>query len=214
MSKPRSLRPSPGVVLGALALIVAVVGQASAASTTKVIVRKGEIANGAVSAKALAKGAVHPKAISKGAVTGAAIKPGSIGSAALKAGTVGASALAGGAVTAGAIAPDAVGSGALAPGAVYGGSLAEETIHSAPIVDADADPSNIEWTVSNSAVALCGSGERLLSGGVVFANTGNHEVGIVASQPFVNGSGSGWVGAITTNSGGTAKAEVQALCLK
>jgi hypothetical protein len=214
MSKPRSLRPSPGVVLGALALIVAVVGQASAASTTKVIVRKGEIANGAVSAKALAKGAVHPKAIAKGAVTGAAIKPGSIGAAALKPGGVGASALAGGAVGGGAIAPDAVGSNALAPNSVYGGSLGEETIHSAPIVDTDAVPSNIEWTASNPAMALCGSGERLLSGGVVFSNSGNHEVGIVSSQPFVNGPSSGWVGAITSNSGGTAKAEVQVLCLK
>jgi hypothetical protein len=214
MSKPRSLRPSPGVVLGALALIVAVVGQASAASTTKVIVRKGEIASGAVSAKALAKGAVHPRAIAKGAVTGAAIKPGSIGAGALKPGAVGASTLAGGAVGPGAIAPDAVGSGALAPGSVYGGSLAEETVHSTPIVDVDADPSNIEWTASNSTAAFCGNGERLLSGGVVFTNTGNREVGIVVSQPFVNGPSSGWVGEITTNSGGAAKAEVQALCLK
>jgi hypothetical protein len=204
MRKPKSLRPSPGVVLGALALIVAVVGQASAASTTKVIVRKGEIANGAVNAKTLAKGAVHPKAIATGAVTGAAIKPGAVSATALSNDAVGP----------GALAPDAVTGGTLAPGSVYGGALGEETIHSAVIVDADAVPSNIEWTASNSAVALCGSGERLLSGGVVFTNPGNREVGIVTSQPLVNGPNSGWVGAITTNSGGSAKAEVQALCLK
>jgi hypothetical protein len=54
----------------------------------------------------------------------------------------------------------------------------------------------------------------VISGGVVFTNSGNHEVGVVISQPFVNGPSSGWVGAITSNSGGTAKAEVQALCLK
>ena len=45
-------------------------------------------------------------------------------------------------------------------------------------------------------------------------NTADREVGIITSQPFVNGPQNGWVGAITTNAGGLAKAEVQALCLK
>lgn len=214
MSKPRSLRPSPGVVLGALALIVAVVGQASAASTTKVIVRRGEIANGAVGAKALAKGAVHPRAIAKGAVTGAAIKPGSIGAASLKPGAVGASAIAGGAVGPGALAADAVGSGALAPGSVYGGSLAEETIHSAVLKDEDASADLSNWTASSVAIASCGSGERILSGGIVFTNAGNRRVAVIQSAPYENGGASGWVGQFTSDSGGTAIAEVQALCLK
>ena len=48
----------------------------------------------------------------------------------------------------------------------------------------------------------------------MFTDAGNREVGIVTSQPFVNGPDNGWVGAITTNAGGAAKAEVQALCLK
>ena len=61
---------------------------------------------------------------------------------------------------------------------------------------------------------LCGSGVRVLAGGVVFTDAADKEVGIVISQPLVNGGSNGWVGAITTNSGGLAKAEVQALCLK
>ena len=86
---------------------------------------------------------------------------------------------------------------------------------SAAIVDADTGvPANIEWTASTPVTVQCASGERVISGGVVFTNSGNHEVGIVISQPFVNGQSSGWVGAITSNSGGTAKAEVVALCLK
>lgn len=186
-------RPSAGVVLGTLALIVAVAGNSGAFAGTRVIVRKGEIAKGAVTAKNLGKGAVHPKALSPGAVTAAAIKPGAVGAAALG--------------------PDAVTSGALATGSVYGGALGEVTLHSAAIVDADVDPLG-EWTVSQPVTVLCGSGERVLSGGVVFTVTGNREVGIVTSQPFVNGANSGWVGAITSNSGGAAKAEVQALCLK
>jgi hypothetical protein len=194
MRKLQLRRPSAGVVLGTLALIVAVAGNSGAFAGTKVIVRKGEIAKGAVTAKALAPGAVHPAAISKGAVGVAALRPGSVGS--------------------GTLAPDAVTSGAIAPGSVYGGSLGEVTVHSAAIVDADTVPSNNEWTASVPVTALCASGERVLSGGVVFTNVADKEVGTIISQPFVNGSGNGWAGAITTNAGGAAKAEVQALCLK
>jgi hypothetical protein len=194
MRKLHLRRPSAGVVLGTLALIVALAGNSGAFAGSKVIVRKGEIAKGAVTAKALAKGAVHPAAISKGAVGVAALRPGSVG--------------------AGTLAPDAVTSGAIAPGSVYGGSLGEVSVHSAVLTDIDAVAENGTWTLSTAASALCGSGERLLSGGVVFTDAGNREVGIVTSQPFVNGPNQGWVGAITSNSGGTAKAEAQALCLK
>jgi hypothetical protein len=194
MSKPKIRRPSAGLVLGALALIVAVAGNSGAFAGTKVIVRKGQIAKGAVGAKALAQGAVHPKALAVGAVTAAAIKPG--------------------AVSAGALAPDSVTSGALAPGAVYGGSLGEMTLHSATIIDADASADLSNWTPSPPVTVICAPGERVLSGGVVFTDAGNGRVGIVTSQPFVNGGQNGWAGSITTDSGGTAKAEVQALCLK
>jgi hypothetical protein len=193
MSKPKLRRPSAGLLLGALALIVAVAGNSGAFAGTKVIVRKGQIAKGAVTAKALAQGAVHPAAISKGAVGVAALRPGSVGSSVL--------------------APDAVGSGQLAPGAVYGGALGEVSVHSAAIVDADVYPDK-EWTASQTVTATCGAGERVLSGGVVVTNVADREVGITVSQPFVNGGANGWAGAITTNAGGAAKAEVQALCLK
>ena len=54
------------------------VGTAAAAPKTKVIIRKGQIAKGAVGAKALAEGAVHPKALAGGAVSAPAIAPGSV----------------------------------------------------------------------------------------------------------------------------------------
>lgn len=193
MSKLKAKRPSAGAVLGTLALIVALAGSAEAVSN-HTIVRKGDIAKGAVTAKALAAGAVHPKALAKGAVSAAALRKG--------------------AVTATALAPDAVSAAAIAPGSVYGGSLGPVSVHSAGIVDLDSNPANIEWTTSSSVTALCGAGERLLSGGVVFTNPGNKEVAVISSVPFVNGEQNGWVGRITTNSGGTAAAEVQAFCLK
>jgi hypothetical protein len=194
MKKLKLRRPSAGVVLGMLALIVAVAGNSGAFAGTKVIVRKGQIDKGAVTAKSLAPGAVHAAAISKGAVGVAALRPGSVGS--------------------GTLAPDAVTSGAIAPGSVYGGALGEVTLHSAAIVDADAVPHNGEWTTSLPAVAACGSGERVLSGGVVFTEPSDNQVGIITTQAFVNGGQSGWAGRITTDAGGLAKAEVQALCLK
>jgi hypothetical protein len=194
MRKRKLRRPSAGVVLGTLALIVAVAGNASAFSQTKVIVRKGQIAKAAVTAKTLAPGAVHPKALAKGAVTAAGLKDGAVGTAAL--------------------APDAVTSGAIAPGSVYGGTLGAVTVQSAPIVDGDQVPKNDEWTPSTPVTVLCASGERVLSGGVVVVKAGNGEVGVITSQPFINGAENGWVGRITSNSGGTATAEVQVLCLK
>ncbi len=194
MKKPRLRRPSAGVVLGTLALIVAIAGNTAAFSKTTVIVRKGQIGKAAVTAKTLAPGAVHPKALAKGAVTAGALKPGAVG--------------------AGALGPDAVTSGALAPGSVYGGALGEVTMHSAPIADADTDPHNGEWTPSKPITVLCAPGERVLMGGVVITNPGNSQVSIITEEPFVNGAESGWVGRIASDSGGAAAAEAQAYCLK
>jgi hypothetical protein len=205
MSQIRLRRPATGTVLGLLALIIAVGGstQAFSANKTTVIVRKGEIAKGAVTAKNLAPGAVHSGALSAGAVHAPAIAGGAVGPGALSAGSVGSSA----------IAPDAVTSTSIAPSSVYGGALGAMTVHAAPIADHDAVAENGTWTVSETVTASCAAGERALSGGVVFTNPGNREAGVVTSVP-VSGQTSGWAGQTTSNSGGTATAEVQVLCLK
>jgi hypothetical protein len=199
-------RPALGTVLGLLALIIAVGGstEAFSAKKTVVIVRKGQIAKGAVTAKALAPGAVHAGALSSGAVHPGALAPGAVT----------APALGGGAVGSGSIAPDAVTSAAIAPGSVYGGALGAVTVHGAPIADTDSVAHNGEWTSSTIVTALCAVGERVISGGVVFTDSGDRQAAIIQSVPFVNGNGQGWVGQITTDSGGSAMAEAQALCLK
>jgi hypothetical protein len=203
MSKPQVKRPSPGTALGLLALIVALAGTANAGST-HVIVRKGDIAKGAVTANALAKGAVTGRALRKGAVTAAALANDSVGPAALKAGVVSATTLA----------PNAVTASALAPGSVYGAALGPVSVYSTPIADLDESLAPGSWTASNTETATCGLGERLLTGGIVFTNPGNREVGVLESLPFSNATSSGIVGRITSNSAGTATAEVQAICLK
>jgi hypothetical protein len=193
-SKPKLKRPAPGTVLGALALIVAVAGNANALAGHSGLVRKGDIAKGAVTAKALAKGAVHPKALAKGAVTANALGAGAVTSAALGANSV----------TASAIAPDSV----------HGYALGPVNVHTTPIADLDTVPANPDWTDSTTEIAGCNTGERLLAGGVGFSNPGNRQVGILDSLPFSNSGVEGMAGEITSNSGGTAAATVQAICLK
>jgi hypothetical protein len=194
MSKLKCKRPAPGTVLGTLALIVAVAGNTGAFAGTGHKVTRADLAKGAVTANAIAPGAVRSKALAKGAVTARALSAGAVTSAALGA--------------------DAVTSAALAPESVYGAALGPVTLHSTPIADLDQVAANIEWTASNGEVASCGPGERLLNGGVGITNPGNPEVAILESLPFSSFGVSGVVGRITSNSGGSAVAEVRAICLK
>lgn len=222
--------PTVGTVLGGIAvllslaaLIVTLSSSASARSSDP-LVHKGDIAAGAVTAKALAKGAVHPKALYKGAVKSRALAKGAVDAAALAKGAVDSGALAKGAVTAealarksvdaGALADDAVTSAAIAPGSVYAAALGAQAIHVTPIADLDAVAENGTWTASNTEVATCAAGERLLSGGFAFTNPGNREVAFLQSLPFLSPTGSGVSARITSNSGGSAAAEVAAFCLQ
>jgi hypothetical protein len=218
MTMPKLKRPSLGTVLGFTALVIAIGGTAHAAtshsSTKTIIVRKGEIAKGAVTAKALAPGAVRAIAIANGAVHRKALAENAVGPAALAKESVQARALAVGAVGPGQLAPDAVTAAAIAPGSVYGGSLGPVTVHTATMADLDEVAHNGEWTASDTATAACATGEHLLTGGVVLANPGNRQVGIIESLPFVSATSSGVTGRITSDSGGLAAAEVQAICLK
>lgn len=189
MADRKLRRPSVGTVLGFTALIVAVVGTASA-TPSRTIIRKGDLAKGSVTAKAIAKGAVKAKALSKGAVTQKAVGKGSIGDSALSS--------------------NAVTAAALSPGSVYGGALGTAVTHSSPITDIDTLSESSTWTPSGSVVAQCAPGERVISGGVVVTAPGNGRVAIIQSAS----TDSGWVGQITSDANGAAKAEVQVLCLK
>ena len=211
MTRMEMRQPSAGTVLGSIgallglvALIVSLSGSADAGSR-RLIVRKGDIAPGAVTAKSLAHGAVHPKALAKGAVHPKALAKGAVK----------AKALAKGAVTAESLAADAVTAAALAPGSVYGGALGTETIHTTQIGDLDEVAANPEWTAGNTEVASCGAGERLIGGGFAFPNPGNRQVAFLQMMPFTNNADSNGVAArITSNSGGTAVGEVAVICLK
>jgi hypothetical protein len=213
MRPPRLRRPSPGTALGLLALIVALAGTANA-GPTQVIVHRGDIAPGAVTARALANGAVTTKKLRKHSVSALKLATAAVGTTALADNAVGAAALKPGAIGPAALAANAVTSSALAPGSVYGAALGVLSLHTTPITDHDEVAQNPTWTTSDTEEAACGSGERLLTGGVIFTNPGTREVAVVRSLPISNSSFQGYSAQITSNSGGAATAEVQAICLK
>jgi hypothetical protein len=194
-----------------LAALVIVIGVAIAQMTgvagadpSRIVIHKGEIAPGAVTAKNLAKGAVNGAALAKGAVHAGDISPKAVTEKALKEGAVGTAALA----------RDAVTAGQLAPGSVYGGALGAETLISKPIADLDTTAHNGEWTSSNTEAALCGPGEALLGSGFAFTNPGNSQASWLQALPVLNGDTRGVLGRVATDSGGTASGQVFAICLK
>lgn len=200
------------LVIALAAFVVSVSGMATA--SPKVIVRKGDIAPGAVTAKALAKGAVTAPKIRKATITGAKLASGSVTAEDLANGSVTSSKLAAGSVTASTIAPDAVTAAAIAPGSIHGDALGPETVVSKSIADLDKEPHNGEWTPSNTEAAACGPGEALLGSGFGMTTLGNAQAGWLQALPIVNAEFRGVTGRISTDDGGTAVGQVVAICLK
>jgi len=202
--------PSAGTVMGAIgmtaglvALAMSLGGVAGAVSSAGRIVHKGDLARGAVTAKALAPGAVHARAIAGSAVTTPKLAKDAVNRRVLKKGSVTSRALAANAVTAAAI----------APGSVYGGALGKRTLHVTPIEDADDVASNPEWTAGDTGSALCGLGEALIGTGFALNQPGNREVTWLQALPVLSGTGDSVSGRFASNSGGTAEGEIIALCL-
>jgi hypothetical protein len=193
-------RASIGAVTGPAALLVAVV--AVVISLTSGALAASH-APQRITAKQLAPGAVTGKAIARGAVTAGKIRKSAVI----------APKLAKGSVTVPAIAPDAVTAGAIAPGSVGSVALVPESIHTATIADRDAAAENGTWTASDTVAAVCDPSEDILGTGMIFTEPGNHEVSFLRVAPALSPTGNGVSGEISSNSGGTAKAQVMVICL-
>jgi hypothetical protein len=153
MKRPVSNRPSSSLVLSMITLFVALTTTAGALPGRHLI-KKGDIAKGAVTRRALARGAVKTRAIRKKAVTSSKI------------------------------ANDAVVERTLAPFSVGAFALGDTTTVSAPIPDADTVADNIDWTTSPSVVAVCPSGSTLLGGGVSITDgSTHHQAAVQTSAP-------------------------------
>lgn len=209
MNKAAQRRFNSATILATAALVVASasflvnIGGFASASPGQVIVRKVVVHKGIVRRGDIAPGAVTAKSLARGAVTAGKIAKSAVISSKLAAGSV----------TTPALAPQAVTGVAIAPASIEGGMLAQESIVTKPIADLDTVVDK-NWTPSNTEPALCGGNEALLGGGYAFTNPGNSEVGWLEALPVVNGATKGIMGRITSNSGGSATAEVAAICLK
>jgi hypothetical protein len=185
-----------------------------ATATTRVVVRKGDIAPGAVTAKAIAKGAVTSPKIKKHAVTSSKVAEGAIRSVNLGSESVNQRTLKKEAVGTIALANDAVTGAQIAPGSVYAGALRKLSLQTKPLVDLDQGAHNGEWTASNAETVLCKPGEKLMGPGFGFTESGDNQVTWLQVLPYLNGESQGVTGRIASDAGGVAKAEIAALCLE
>jgi len=193
-----------GMAAGLIALAISLSGVAGATSGGGGrLVKRGEIARGAVTAKALAPGAVQARAIAGSAVTTAKLADEAVNRRVLKKDSV----------TERAIASNAVTAGAIAPGSIYGGALAKRTLHVTTIKDADTVASNPEWTAGDTGHALCDPGEALLATGFAMVQPGNREATWLQALPVLSGTGDSVSGRFASNSGGSAEGQIVALCL-
>lgn len=192
-----------GMAAGLAALAISLSGVAGAVSGGDRLVRKSDLARGAVTAKALAPGAVRARAIAGSAVTTPKLAKDAVNRRVLKKGSVTPRALAANAVTAGAI----------APGSIYGGALAKRTLHVTSIKDADDVPSNPEWTAGDTESALCSPGEALIGTGFAMNQPGNREVTWLQALPVLASTGDSVSGRFASNSGGTSEGQIVAICL-
>jgi hypothetical protein len=152
MERLASKRPSPSLVLSMITLFVAITSTAGALPGEN-LVRKGDIAKHAVTARALARGAVKARAIASKAVTSKKL------------------------------ANDAVVQRTLAPFSVGASALGDTTTVSTPIADSDPTANDFAWTTSPSAVAVCPEGSILLGGGVSITSSTFHRGFVQTSAP-------------------------------
>lgn len=150
MEKGKAKRPSPSLVLSMVTLFVALTSTAGALPG-KNLVKKGDIAKGAVTARALARGAVKTRALRNRAVTSDKL------------------------------ANKAVVQRTLAPFSVGAFALGNSTIVSSPIADVDPTANDFQWNSSPAVSAVCPSGSVLLGGGVDIATSATHKAFIQSS---------------------------------
>jgi hypothetical protein len=70
-----------------------------------------------------------------------------------------------------------------------------------------------EWTLSNEEFAACPAGVYLLGGGLAFNGRTDGETSVTKIEPVVDGSLRGIFGQFPSDAGGTASAQVYAICL-
>jgi hypothetical protein len=184
MSGLKSYRPTAPVVINLVALFI-VLGGHAVALPGKNVVKKNDIAPGAVTARSLAPGIVTSAKLGRHAVTDAAL------------------------------ANKSVTGRTISPRSVHGLMLAGTIVIPANVADADpAGPmgSDGNWTTSG-ATATCPPDAMLLNGGITIQDSPSHRAFVQSIYPS-GSNASTWVGQISTDTGGASPALLYAYCLR
>ena len=194
LSSPR--RPSLGTVLGFTALIVAIVGTANAAPDSRDR-PQGRHRQGCGHRQRARQGSGPFQGDRQGSSPRQGARAGAVNARALATNSVSAATLKPGSVTPPRSRPTPLRRPRSRRARSTAARLGRRALHTAPIADLDEIAANGTWTASNTESATCAPGERLLTGGIVFTNPGNREVGVLESLPFSNATSAGYVGQIT-----------------
>jgi hypothetical protein len=184
MSPLKSYRPTAPLVINLIALLIVLGGQAVALSGRNVV-KKDDIAAGAVTARNLGRGIVTKPKLGRHAVTDSALTNKSVTGR------------------------------AITPRSVHGLMLAGIFQVVATVPDADpAGPmgSDGNWTTS-AATATCPSGARLLEGGITIHDSASHRAFVQSIYPS-SSSASTWVGEMSTDTAGASPGQLLASCLR
>jgi hypothetical protein len=184
MRRLKSYRPTAPVAINLIALFI-VLGGHAIALPGKHVVKKNDIAAGAVTARNLAPGIVTTAKLGRHAVTDAALHN------------------------------KAVTGRTIRPGSVRGFTLTGTFQPVANVPDADpAGPMGYDgfWTTSG-ATATCPQGASLLTGGIRIQDSASHRDFVQSAYPS-SSNDSTWVGQISTDTGGASPGQLYAHCLR
>jgi hypothetical protein len=189
----RLRRPSPGTVLGLLALMVALGGNASALPGVGQVL-SDDIRNGHVRKRDIGARAVGASEIRSGAARSSEIATDAVRSSEIATDAVGSAELASGSVAADELATGSVGDEEL-------GTIVERDGPDTTIVDAANDG---DWTSAQSGPAQCQAGEKLIGGTMEWTTDGGVNGDLSIIKMFPNFSVNTWT-AVGGNDEGTSE---------
>ncbi|HYG95940.1 MAG TPA: hypothetical protein VD741_02420 [Solirubrobacterales bacterium] len=197
-SKNRSFRPSPALVIGCVALFLALTGSALAVGIAKNSVRSAQIVDGSVRTVDLRDNAVSAAKIAASSVGGEEIAENSVESPEVAQDALTNQDLGAASVASSEVADQSLAAGDLAPDSVAASELGTVTVRTSATTIAKGG--------SGSVSVSCAAGEQVLGGGGQPNHFGTE---MTSSRP----SGNGWLYQAQNNTGGVETITAYALCL-
>lgn len=214
--KTRSFRPSPALVIGCMALFLAMTG--SALAIGKNTVRSAQIVNGQVKTADLGRDAVRSGKIANETITAADLRTDSVASDEIARDAVSTDEIADNAVSSPEVAPESLTAADLGPNSVGSSEVADQSLTSADLGPNSVGASELGTTTvrtrsepiaagANGSISVaCQAGEQVLSGG---GQPGHYGVETTGTRP----SGNGWVYMAKNQNGSDSTITAYALCL-